>query len=195
MAKRLLYLFGAPGTGKITVARILQERLGWKLFWLHDLDGVCKIVGRYPLPRLMDTVSEAVLREMMESGEDIIYVRPSRDLKTILGVLDLAKAQGYTTSLVRLWADDHTLIGRVSGREKSEFRISDADGLFRYFYERPSTEINQGEIVIDTANRTPEQVAEVILGLLLPTRATLYSPGKITEEPIYGALNTLSTGG
>lgn len=167
--KKLLYLFGEPGTGKITVARILQERLGWRLFWLHDLDSVCAIVGRYPLPRLMDRISLAVLEELMDSGESVIYVRPSRDSETIIKVMELARTKGYAAFPVRLTATRPTLVGRVNTRERHPFRVSNVAELDCYLDARPSTS-SQLEWVhtVDTEGRIPEQVADMVHNLLKP---------------------------
>lgn len=166
MSKQLLYLLGEPGTGKITVARILQARLGWRLFWLHDLDSVCAIVGRYPIPRLMDRISKAVLEELMADGHNIIYVRPSRDRESVAGVLDLARAASYGTCLVRLWADRDTLVERVSSRGKSACRIGSAEELDRYLLARPATNGGLGAATINTVGKPPEQVADEIQHLL-----------------------------
>lgn len=160
--KRLLYIFGEPGTGKITVARILQERLGWRLFWLHDLDPVCAIVGRYPLPRLMDRISLAVLGEMMDAGEDIIYVRPSRDRQTVEKVLKLAEATRYRSYLVRLWAPKSIMTERVSARPPSQFRVADGADLAEYLNGRPSSSALLPALLVRTNERTPEQVADEV---------------------------------
>lgn len=167
MSKNLLYLFGEPGTGKITVARILQQRLGWRLFWLHDLDSVCSIVGRYPLPRLMDRVSAAVLEEMMDQQDSIIYVRPSRDRETVLKVLALAEANGYAVHPIRLIARRDTLVSRVSNREKSEHRVSSEYELNRYLDARPVTSCEVNAAVLSTDDLTAEQVADTIQQYLL----------------------------
>lgn len=162
MTKQLLYLFGEPGTGKITLARILQQRLGWRLFWLHDLDPVCSIVGRYPIPRLMDRVSAAVLEEMMEQQDSIIYVRPSRDRETVLKVMALAEQNGYTVHPIRLIARRDTLVSRVSNREKSQHRVSSEYELSRYLDARPATSREVNAAVISTDNLVAEQVADTI---------------------------------
>lgn len=167
MSKQLLYLMGEPGTGKITTARILQERLGWRLFWLHDLDAVCAIVGRYPLPRLMDKVSLAVLEAMMEEEQSIIYVRPSRDRETIDRVTALATANGYAPHLFQLWAEYSTMVKRVGQREQSSFRISSQEGLDTYLNARPSAPWwNTPTHLVSTEEKTPEQVADAILQIL-----------------------------
>ena len=174
--KRLLYLFGEPGTGKITVARILQERLDWKLFWLHDLDTVCEIVGKYPLPRLMDTISLAVLEELMANGQDIIYVRPSRDLRTREGVRALACINNYAVYSIHLWANYDTLVERVENRRNgSKFRVRSRDDLDFYLGSRHSTMIVSGECLVNTDNTTPEKVADTIQDLVQFTAPVMSS--------------------
>ena len=165
-SKQLLYLFGEPGTGKITVARILQQRLGWRLFWLHDLDPVCSIVGRYPIPRLMDRVSAAVLEELMDQQDNIIYVRPSRDRETVLKVMALAEQNGYTVHPIRLIARRDTLVSRVSNREKSQHRVSSEYELNRYL-ERPATSREVSAVFVSTDHLTAEQVADTIQQYLM----------------------------
>lgn len=167
MSKRLLYTYGEPGTGKITVARILRKRLGWRLFWLHDLDAVCAIVERYPLPRLMDRISLAVLEELMDDEQDIIYVRPSRDLDTVTKVLGLAESKGYAVYLFQLWATHETLVERVTARVKSEFRVSSRADLNVYLSARPPTsEWRRCDGFICTEDRTAEEVADEIQRLM-----------------------------
>lgn len=193
MTKRLLYLMGEPGTGKITVGRILQKRLGWRLFWLHDLDAVCKIVGRYPLPRLMDAVSLAVLQELMLKGDNIIYVRPSREARTIFKVLDTAHLYGYRETAVRLTATYDELVRRVEargklGRHKSdnlncplnarppipagcscpsdELRVTTRQGLDDYLQGRKPAEDCERWTNLDTTGLPPERVADKIEEML-----------------------------
>ena len=162
MSNKLLYLFGEPGTGKITVARILQERLGWRLFWLHDLDGVCAIVGRYPLPRLMDKISLTVLEELMDGGENIIYARPSRDRETVERVQELSADRGYHCLPVRLCANYDTMVSRVSSRKPSPFRISSKGEFDQYSNDRPSTSLTVSAYTIYTGSVTADRVADEI---------------------------------
>lgn len=167
MSKRILYIYGPPGTGKITVARILEKKLGWRLFWLHDLDSVCSIVGRYPIPRLMDRISAAVLEELMDDGKDIIYVRPSRDRETVLRVLALAESKGYASYPVRLWADEETLLRRVRRREMSKYRVSNWQQLQNYLNGRPESSNEVHANTISTDDATPEKVVECIINEVL----------------------------
>lgn len=181
MSKKLLYLFGEPGTGKITIAHILQARLGWRLFWLHDLDPICSIVGRYPLPRLMDRVSLAVLEELMEAGENIVYVRPSRDRESVARVLDLARFAGYESYPIRLWAPRWALLERVATREPSQFRVGNNEQLTRYLDNRPSTSDCLASMTVNTFDQTPEQSADEIERYLLTERKADGKRGRRTN--------------
>jgi predicted kinase len=161
--KTLLYLRGEPGTGKHTVAKLLEQRLGWKVFWLHDLDSLCVLFGTSKLARLMDDVTKAVLGHFFETGQNLIYVRPSRDRETVYRVLRLAERAGYRTVLVTLAADYETLRGRVEARVGSDWRVSTRAGLDEYL-SRPAT-APEG-VVVQTGGKTAEEVADEVRGLL-----------------------------
>ncbi len=165
MEKTLIYLRGEPGAGKSTVGRILAEQLGWKLFWIHDLDAICTLVGSSKIPRLMDTVTEAVIRELFRKGDDFIYVRPSRDKETVSGIQFDARSHGYRVVLVHLSANYDTLLERVTHRTGNGHRITTKAGLDEYLQGR-EPQFVAGETIIFTDTLTPEEVAAKIKGLL-----------------------------
>ena len=164
----LLFIRGSPGSGKITAARILERDLGWRLFWLHDLDGISRTVGHGRdgnLARLMDEMTAPVLRHLMRDGKDLIYVRPARDRETVELALDLAACAGYRFVLATLVAKYSTLCSRVESRPFVPGRISSRLELDEYLSSRPLLEINTG-LVVETDGKTPEEVAEEIKGNL-----------------------------
>ncbi len=165
MEKTLLYLRGEPGSGKITTARILAKDLGWKLFWIHDLDAICQIIGSSKIPRLMDTVTEAVIRELFRKQENFIYVRPSRDRETVAGITFEARSFGYNVVIVNLNAAYDKLVERVTNRSSNGHRITTKEGLDEYLESRPQVAIHN-ETAIDTTWMKPEEVAAKIKGLL-----------------------------
>ena len=160
----LLFIRGSPGSGKITVARLLEQDLGWRLFWLHDLDGISRTVGHGrdgKVARLMDDVTTPVLRHLMRDGKDLIYVRPARDRATVELAHDLAACAGYRFVLVTLMAKYKTLCNRVESRPFVPGRISSKVQLDEYLSSRPLLEINTG-LIVETDGKTPEEVAEEI---------------------------------
>ena len=163
MHKFVVYIRGNPGVGKITVARILEKELGWKLFWFHDLkNAVYDIVKVHRIPRLMDEVTQPVFRFLLDQGDNLIYVRPSGDKETVEAVhATVNKYKDYIFIPVRLTASYDTLLQRATSRD-DPYRITSKKELDNYLNTRVTTEVD-GELVIDTDNLTPQQVAEIIL--------------------------------
>jgi len=166
MTKHFLYLRGSPGVGKITVARMIEKELGWRVFWFHDLkNAIYGIVQEHRIPRLMDEVTQPVLRHLLDKGENIIYVRPSPDRETVESVEKLlANKAGYTFHVVRLEASYEELLSRVSERD-DPFRISDKKDLDDYLGSRKIADI-PGEHVIQTDHLSAEAVAAKVVKLL-----------------------------
>lgn len=165
MTPTFLYLRGCPGSGKITVARVLERELGWRLFWIHDLDGICRIVKNHRIPRLMDEITAPIVRHLLAESHNVIYVRPSRDAETVNRVREIVGASNHRFVLVRLTAAYHDLWRRVTTRPRNDFRVHDKAGLDEYLDSRPETPID-GEHVIDTGNRSPQMVAGEIRRIL-----------------------------
>lgn len=165
MTPCLLYIRGEPGAGKITVARELEKSLGWKPVWLHDLDVVCRIVGEHPVPRLMEQVTEPIVRHLLARQKNVIFVRPSRDALTVNRMRHVASDEGARFVVVCLTASRETRLERVTSREASEFRIHDAAGLNEYQSARPEQPID-GEYRIATDEMCLAEVCLRIKGIL-----------------------------
>ena len=166
--KVILMLRGAPGSGKHTVAQILEKDLGWKLVWHHSLDEVCRIIGDHKNGALMNEVTAPILKHLMGLGQNIVYVRPAKDRRTIELVHDLAAQSGYKFILVTLAANYETLCKRVAQREHSEFRVRDKAGLDEYLNrpnEPPINEVDSGW-TINTDHHSPRSAADMIMDIL-----------------------------
>ncbi|HET9412253.1 MAG TPA: AAA family ATPase [Candidatus Saccharimonadales bacterium] len=164
--RHFLYIRGNPGVGKITVARILEKELGWKVVWFHDLkNAIYNIVKEHRIPRLMDEVTQPVIGHLLSKGESVIYTRCSPDKQTVEGIQQLVAGNPeYKFTPVLLTASYDTLVKRVSERN-DPFRISSKEDLDDYINGRATTVI-EGELVINTDGLTPSQIAAKILGTL-----------------------------
>lgn len=164
----VLYLRGCPGTGKKTVADILERDLGWPVLWVHLLDPIYKCIGEYKVPGLTDHLMQAVAAQIMcmASKRNLMIVRPSRDEGSVSLIANTAVHYCYTFLPIRLTASYATLCTRVTRRwHESPFRLTTKEALDEYLNARPEQPF-PGEIVIDTDAMTPEQVAGRIKELL-----------------------------
>lgn len=166
MSKYFIYLRGQPATGKITVARLLERELCWKVFWFHELKNtVYDIVKEHRIPRLMDELTSPIIRYILDKGENLIYVRPSPDKETIETVEHIiAEYPNYQSYVFRLTASYDTLVARANGRD-DPYRISNQKDFDDYINSRNETDVT-GEYAIDTTDLTPEQVTEQIISIV-----------------------------
>lgn len=161
-----LYIRGEPGSGKNTVARILERDLKWPRLWCHQYDTTFKVVGEHRCPDLTDKLMRVTANYLMQQKRDLLVVRPSRQTWGMRGIAEEAEAFGYTFVPVKLTASYQTLVTRVTRRwSESPFRLTTKEALDEYLAARHE-EAWSGEHVIDTDKLTPEQVCGRIKELL-----------------------------
>lgn len=164
----VVYIRGAPGTGKRTVADLLERDLKWPVLWVHHFDAVYNAIGEYKAPSLTNKLMLATAQFMFERGKNFLVVRPSRDALSvrIMAVDSTRYRHQYKFIPVRLTASYRNLCTRVTRRwHESPFRLTTKEALDEYLDARPEQPFD-GEHVIDTDNLTPEQVAGKIKELL-----------------------------
>ncbi len=162
----VLYLRGSPGTGKRTVADVLERDLRWPVLWVHQFDAVYTAIGEYKVPALTDKLMRATAAHLMERGRDFIAVRPSRQTWGLEGIKADAGSYGYRFVAVRLTAAYPVLVQRVTRRwHESPHRLTTREALDEYLSARPE-EAFPGEFEVKTDSLTPEQVAGRVKELL-----------------------------
>lgn len=167
MNKRIfLYLRGTPGSGKITIARILERRLGWKLFWFHDLkNSVYDIVKEHRIPRLMDDITQPIVTHLLLNLHNVIYVRPSPDEETIRKIQRTVCAHpSYSFLVIRLEASYDSLLARVTAR-RDPYRITAREDLDAYLTERVMAHIPE-EHIVSTDELAPDEAADRIIEII-----------------------------
>jgi cytidylate kinase len=156
----LIYIRGDPGAGKITVGRMLSERLKWPLFWFHEV-----YQEAATNPELIDRLVEPRLRELLQKSDNAIYVRPSRLAASVAKVRAIADECSVDMEVVCLIAGKQQLIERVEGREPYANRIKNRAELKTYLQGRPLEHV-YGELPIDTSLLTPDEVCRAIRELI-----------------------------
>jgi shikimate kinase len=169
----VIFLVGYRGTGKTTVARLLAERLGWG--WV-DADDVVERRAGMSIRAIFDAEGEAGFRRRESAVLEELCGLRSYVVATGGGVvLDPANRERMRRAgrVVWLTADPETIRRRLEGdRTTAERRPAlttggpaEVEELLRA--REPLYRACAGAAV-ETAGRTPEEVADAVLACLDP---------------------------
>ena len=168
---KLVFLYGPPAVGKLTVARELAKRTGFKLFDNHvSINAVLPYFdfGTPPFGRIVGSLRKMVIEEAAKTGLDlvftVVYAHPGDTLE-VAELIALVELNGGEVCFVRLHCDETELKNRVEDEARvARHKVASvavlADLLERHdlFAEVPGRE----SLSLDTA-QPPERVAERII--------------------------------
>jgi predicted kinase len=166
----LVFLYGPPAVGKLTVARALAELTGFRVLHNHLLADDTATVLEWGTPRYWSTVRElrcALLRAAAAEGVDVVftYVFAPADAPAVETLCSAYEEEGGRVVCVRLVASRDTLARRVTEESRHEFgKPSDPDtlgeilGRYHLFHEIP----RRPTLTIDTDALSAHEAAERI---------------------------------
>ena len=169
---KLVILYGPPAVGKLSVAQVLAARTGFRVLHNHlllDLSHALFDLGtdasRAFTHRLRDLSLEAA-REVHLPGVIVTFVYARNRDAYILGLCDMAEAQGDEVCLVHLTCDTSTLEARVTEPSRGAFdKLTTVAGLREKLgtLAEPFEQVQGREsLSLQTGRQTPEEVAETI---------------------------------
>jgi hypothetical protein len=174
---RLVFIYGQPGSGKLTIARHLAASTGFALFHNHlVVDAVAAVFpfGSAAFIELRERFWIEVLREAMRSKRSVIFTfapEPSVARDFPQRVKSLVTEHSGVCHFVELTLPSEIQDLRINSKDRSAFgKLTDV-ALMREL--RPSFESAQrlmppGEIVIDTGTLSARAAADQIkVGLTL----------------------------
>jgi shikimate kinase len=174
-------IYGMIAVGKLTVAKVLQKELGYKLTHNHlinDLVGSIFERGTVERNRLTEKLRFELYEEAIKHGMSIIITHCySHDFVSPTGLSDPAymkaleeklEAAGATTFFVHLQADKQVLLERVQGESRREYRKLTDVSEMREQLDVKGLDINtsapvKNNIVVDTTNLSAEETARIIV--------------------------------
>jgi hypothetical protein len=138
---RLVYLYGPPGVGKLTVARELVALTGFKLLHNHLTVNLVSSVFPFnsePYVRLMRQFRRDMVAEAARVGVDLVvtgaYIGTDEQLAGIRRMLEPVSASGGSVLFVQLICDRDVWLARVVNESRrAEDKLTDpvrAVGLF-----------------------------------------------------------------
>lgn len=168
----LVYIYGPPAVGKLTVATELARRTGYKLFHNHLSISAIEPVFEFGTPTFWRLV-HAIRADVIESAatEDIslvytgVYENP-HDLPLVEHRFGLVEKHGGSALLVKLTCERATLEGRVESQSRRERRKLSELAAWRTAVEGKDVDSlipGYESLVIDNTHLSPDQVATRII--------------------------------
>jgi predicted kinase len=177
----LVYLYGPPASGKLTVAGRLAELSGYRLFHNHLTVNALRPVfdfGTEPFNQVVHRLRLDVFETAAQAGIDMIFTNnsawPGPDGRARFAAFaDAARrvteAGGGQTLFVRLTAPLAVLEERVASESRQAHgKLVDVARLRDLLAELDQASLNPGDLIIDTSQVAPEQAAAIIFAALRP---------------------------
>ena len=121
----IVFLYGPPAVGKLTVAQELQKKLGYKLLHNHQIIDLFDQLFDFHNPSRRVLTREfrmRIVEEAIKNNVDLIITSGSAGSPTLFEyyteLIDLVKKAGGELAMVQLVARPETLLARVD----SDFR-------------------------------------------------------------------------
>src|SRR6267143_5855604 len=159
---KLIFLYGPPAVGKLTIAKILAKKIGYKLLHNHLLVNPIAEVFPFENPANRLLVREFRLRILEEAVKSDINVittfgiagsDPFSHIRKVIHTVELHKGEIY---LVHLVADQETILKRVEdqsrkehgknlSKEKLQEILNDNQDIFQKYPEKEHLSMNTVE--------------------------------------------------
>ena len=175
---RVVWIYGPPGSGKLTIAREVGRMTGLPVFHNHlavDLAGALFPFGSDQFVRLREYAWIEAFRNAALEGRSFVFTfAPEKTVRPSFvshATMLIERLEGRVL-WVKLNCADEVIEARLGNEERKRwtkldsaehYRRLKADGAFKY-RSLPA------DLEIDSAATTPAQAAEAIVGLLDSSR-------------------------
>lgn len=169
----LIFIYGAPATGKLTVAKELTKQTGYKLFHNHltvDLvDSIFEFnseqAGRLSSKFRLEMFEEAAKAKIPGIIFTFVYAKGLDD-EFVQQVIDTVAPYDGKVKFVLLKCNKEELLKRVEEESRRDFKkIYEPEKLKALFekYEMFSPVPQQESLIIDNTQISPSEVAKQII--------------------------------
>lgn len=174
----IITISGLPGSGKSTVGRLIAERLGYKFYSMGDMRGKMATDRGLTIDELnelgkkedwTDREIDEYQKKLGQTEDNFVvdgklsfYFIP-QSFKIFLDI-DLLEA---TKRLQQTNRPDEPVSSTLEDRQRRILeRIKSDDERYQKYYQVSSGDHSKYDIVVDTTNKTPEEITDFILTTL-----------------------------
>ena len=173
---KLIFLYGLPATGKLTVARELSLLTGYNLFHNHlVVDTLLSVFefGSKPFVELREEIWLSVFREACEAGLPglIFTFAPERTVRPqfVPNAVEVVSRRGGEVDFVELVCPVVVLKSRMENASRVQHRKLASVALFEQLHADgvfDSSHMPKPRLTLDTAMFGPEDAAKEIVRVL-----------------------------
>jgi hypothetical protein len=169
---KLIFLYGSPAVGKLTVANEIAKRTDFKVFHNHlSIDCVTPIFefGSPPFERLIELIRSEVVAEAARAGQNLIYTycyAHGLDDPHIEKIVRAAEENGAEVCFAMLVCEKEVLRQRVLGESRKQYgKVTSVEMMDHFFehYDLFSPVPGRESFVIDNTDLPPDEVAAQII--------------------------------
>jgi len=172
----LIFIYGPPAAGKLTVSEALGKKIGYKVF--HNQKIINSISDIFPfedenlepiLKRLSAKFRLEIYEEAAKNGINFITTYgggSTAQFGLFKSVKEVVEKNGGNVYFVQLLPSHDTLMDRVCSKSRMGFKIDNVDYLKAQLAKHPeySQKFPDVEhITIDNTDMSPEEVADEII--------------------------------
>jgi chloramphenicol 3-O-phosphotransferase len=187
---KLIFLYGAPAVGKLTVARELAKLTGFRLFHNHltvDLVSSLFSFGSEPFILLREKIWLAAFAAAARQDLSLIFTfNPERTVRArfIQDAIDIVEKENGEVVFVALTCAEQELERRMEDSSRKEFGKLASKELYRELKDSGAFEFAKLPIGIsvDTTNRPAAESAQLITDYL-QDESSRRSGGKPPSQP------------
>jgi AAA domain len=191
---KLVFVYGPPAVGKLTVSTELAKITGYRLFHNHLSVDFVRSVFDFGTPsfwKLVDRFRKGVIEEAATQAVDTIFTfvySKGDDDPFVKDVIKRVEEHNGIVCFVRLHCDREELLRRVGGGRRKEMgKLSNRSDLSRLLFGRVlDAEVPFApSLSIDTTVLSPRRAARVIAGhygLPTQTRRTAHRYSRSTKS-------------
>jgi len=181
---KLVFIYGPPASGKLTVATELAKLTGFRLFHNHvSIQFVQSIFefGTKTFWRLTGKYRMEMLEEAAKEGVDTIFTfvySKGEDDRFVRDVLKRVRSHRGQVCFVRLYCDRKELVKRVKTSQRRGMGKVGTEKMLSDLFQRHNLDAEfpfRKSLSIDTTKQSPRNVARSIAGeYRLPVRTSTH---------------------